>query len=88
MTLRHDGDPVRHREGFLLIVRHVDERDPDLSLKGLQLDLQPLAKLRVERSQWFVKKQHRRVQDERPRERDPLLLPPGKLGRESLLESR
>ena len=49
-TLRHHRDAVRHRERLLLVVRHVDERDPDLFLQGLQLDLQSLAELGVERA--------------------------------------
>jgi hypothetical protein len=35
-------------------VRHVEERDPDLSLDSLQLDLETLAKLEVERPQGLV----------------------------------
>jgi hypothetical protein len=35
-----DRDPVAHRQRFLLIVRHVNERDTDLVLELLQLYLQ------------------------------------------------
>src|SRR6516165_1064217 len=38
-SLAHHGDPVAHGERLLLVVRHVDERDPHLALDGLELDL-------------------------------------------------
>ena len=56
----HDRDAVRHRERLLLVVRHVDERDPDVALDVLQLDLQALAQLQVERAERLVEQQHGR----------------------------
>ena len=53
---------------------HVDERDPDLALDPLQLDLQALAQLQVERAERLVEQQHRGPVDERAGERDALLL--------------
>jgi hypothetical protein len=35
----HDRDGVGHRHGLLLVVGHVDERQTDLRLDPLQLDL-------------------------------------------------
>ena len=52
----------------------VDEGDADPLLECLQLDLQRAAKLGVECSERLVEQQHRRVQHERPGERDTLLL--------------
>ena len=84
----HDGDPVAHGQRLLLVVGHVDERDPDLLLERLQLDLERLSQLRVERAQRLVQQQHRRVQDERPGERDPLLLAARELRRLPASRSR
>ena len=70
----HDRDPVGHRQRLLLVVGDVDEGDPDLALDPLQLDLQPLAQLQVERAERLVEQQHLRQVDQRPGERDPLLL--------------
>jgi len=42
----HDRDAVGHRERFLLVVRDVEERDPDLTLDRLQLDLHLVAERR------------------------------------------
>jgi hypothetical protein len=71
----HDGDPVGHRERLLLVVGHVQERDPDLALNPLQLHLHLLAQLQVERAERLVQQQHGGPVDERPRERHALLLP-------------
>ena len=72
--VRHDRHPVRHRERLLLVVGHVDERDPDLKLDALELDLHLLAELQVERAERLVEQEHARVHDERPRQGDALLL--------------
>ena len=74
-------DPVAHRQRLLLVVRHVDERDPDLLLDLLQLDLHLLAELQVERAERLVEQQHARPVDDRPRERDALALPARELRR-------
>ena len=76
----HDRDPVRHRQRLLLVVGDVDEGDPDLALDLLQLDLQALAELQVERAERLVEQQHLRQVDQRPRQRHPLLLAAGELG--------
>ena len=70
----HDGDPVGHRERLLLVVRHVDEGRAELGLDPLQLELHLLAQLHVERAQRLVEQQGRGLVDERPRQRDALLL--------------
>ena len=71
----HHRDPVGHRERLLLVVRHVDERDPDVALDPLQLQLQGLTELQVEGAEGLVEQQHLRQVDQRPRQRDPLLHP-------------
>ena len=88
MAVRHHGDPVGHRQRLFLVVRDVDERDPELLLDRLQLDLQRLAQLRVERAEWLVEQQNRRVQDEGARERDALLLATRELRRPPLARAR
>jgi len=70
----HDGDPVAHREGLVLVVRHVHEGRPELVLDALELELHLLAQLHVERAERFVEQERGRPVDERARERDALLL--------------
>ena len=73
-ALAHHREAVGHREGLFLVVCNVDEGHADLLLEGLQLDLESLPELGVERSERLVQKEHRRVEDQSPRERHPLLL--------------
>ena len=74
-ALVHDDDPVGHREGLLLVVRDVDEHQPELSLEVAQLD--PHAKLQqpVEVAERLVEQERLRLRHEHARERDALLLP-------------
>ena len=51
---------------------HVDERDPDLVLDPLELQLHLLAELQVERAERLVEEEDARPVDERPRESDAL----------------
>ena len=85
-ALVHHGDAVGHRHRLLLVVGHVDERDPDLLLDALQLGLHLLAQLEVERAQRLVEEQDGGPVDERPRERDALRLAAGDLGGLAALE--
>ena len=80
------GQAVAHRERLLLVVGHVDEREPHLLLDLLQLDLHRLAELQVERPERLVQQQHLRPHDERPRERDALPLPARELQRLAVAE--
>ena len=73
-ALVEDGEAIGHRERLLLIVRDVDERDADLALDRLQLDLHLLAELQVERAQRLVEEQYPRLVHDRARERDALAL--------------
>ncbi len=70
----HHGDPVGHRQRLLLVVGHVDERDAHVALDPLQLNLELLAQLEVERAERLVEQQHGRAVHERACERDALLL--------------
>ena len=58
-TRVHDRDEVRHREGLFLIVRHADERDADLAVHALELELHLLAELEVEGPERLVEEQDR-----------------------------
>ena len=84
-ALVHDRDRVRHRHRLLLVVRDVDERDPDVVLDRLQLELHLLAELEVERPERLVEEQHVRLVHERAREGDTLLLASRELPRLALL---
>ena len=73
-TVVEHRDAVAHRERFLLVVGDEDERDADLVLYALELDLHLLAQLQVERAERFVEQEHPRPVHQRARERDPLAL--------------
>ncbi len=75
----HDRDAIGHRERLLLVVRYVDEGDPDVALDALELDLELLSQFEVERAQRLVEEQHRRLIHERAREGHALLLAAGQL---------
>ena len=84
---RHHGEPVGHRQRLLLVVRDVEESDPDLALDRLELDLELAAELCVERAERLVQEEDGRREHERTSERDALLLPTGELVRTSLPEA-
>ena len=77
----HDRDLVGHRHGLLLVVRDVHERDADLLLDALELDLELAAQAQVERAERLVEQERARAVDERAGERDALLLAAGELRR-------
>ena len=70
----HDDDPVAHREGFLLVMRDVDEGYSELSLHILELELHVLSHFEVERTKRFVEKEDLRLVDDSACYRDSLLL--------------
>jgi hypothetical protein len=69
------------RSDILLVVRDVDERDPDVALDPLQLHLHLLAQLQIERAKRLVEQQNTRAVDDRARQRHPLALATRELGR-------
>ena len=85
VPVRHHREAVAHHERLLLVVRDVDERDADLALDAHQLELHLLAELEVERAERLVEQQHRGFVDERPRQRDALLLAAGELAGPALV---
>src|SRR5439155_2329442 len=86
-ALAHDGDGVGHRHGLFLVMRDVDEGDPDVVLDRLQFELHLLAELQVERSERLVEEQDAGTVYERARERHALLLATGELARLAVLEA-
>ncbi len=66
---------------FVVVVGHVHGGDPELALQALQLEAHALAQLRVEVGEGFVEQEQLRLHDQRPREREALLLAAGELGR-------
>ena len=68
------GEAVAHRQRLLLVVRHVDERNAELLLDPLQLDLELLAELEIEGAERLVEQQRLRPVHERTGERDTLSL--------------
>ena len=61
VALAHHRDPVAHRERLFLVVGDEDERDADLALDALELDLHRLAQLEVERGERLVEQQRARA---------------------------
>ena len=62
------------RQRLVLVVRHHQGRDAEPLLQLAHLDLHVLAQLLVERAERLVEQQHRRLDHQRARERDALLL--------------
>ena len=81
----HHGDAVGHRHRLFLVVRHEDQRDAELLLQLLELELHALAQLAVERGERLVAQQHARPDHDRARQRDALLLAAGELRRTAIL---
>jgi hypothetical protein len=77
----HHRDPVRDRQGLLLVVRHVDRGDAErlLQLADLAAHLDP--ELRVEIRERFVQEQHLGFDHQGPGDRDALELAAGELVR-------
>jgi hypothetical protein len=82
-----DRYPVRQRERLGLVVRDVDEGDPDFLLQVDELELHFLAQLGVEGGERLVEQQHRRMGDQRSGNGHALLLAAGELVRVALAET-
>ena len=82
------GDPIAHRQRLALVVGDEHERDPDVALQRLQLDLHLLAQLEVEGAERLVEEQHLGMVDEGPGEGDALALTAAELVRSAVGETR
>src|SRR5208282_2738048 len=87
LAVAEHRDPVTHRERLFLVMCHVDERDADLTLHMLQLDLHLLPQLEVQRAQRLVKQQDLRLVHYGAGQRHPLALPARELGRLALAQA-
>ena len=75
----HDADPVGDGERLLLVVGDEQRGRADVELDPADLVAQLDPHLGVEGRQRLVEQQHRRLDGERPGQRDPLLLAAGEL---------
>src|ERR1700688_75921 len=81
LSLTHDRDPIGRDHRFGLIVRYVDHRDPGRVVQPANLEAHRLAQVRVEVGERFVEEKDVRLDDDRARQCDALLLAAGELGR-------
>src|SRR5581483_6715920 len=84
----HHDDTIGELERFFLIVRDEDRGVAGAIVQRAEPAPQILAHLRIERAERLVEQQHARLDRERARERNALLLPAGELVRIALLQSR
>ena len=73
-ALLHHDDPVGHRQRLVLVVRHVDRRAFELRVDAADLRAHLDAQLGVEVRQRFVHQHEQRLDHDRARDRDALLL--------------
>jgi hypothetical protein len=71
---------------FVQIVRHEYHGYREFATQLGELGVEPLARRAVNRGERLVQQKHFGLSRKRPRDRDPLLLPPRKLRRETLLK--
>jgi len=77
----HEDDAIRQADGLPYVVRHEDHRLSSGAPNALDLSLQDLARLSIERRERLVHQKHRRVRREAPRNRTPLPHSTGQLVR-------
>ena len=83
-VLHHD-DAVGQRQRLVLVVRHVDRRAAELAVDAADLGARLDAQLGVEVRQRLVHQDQRRLDDDRARDRDALLLAAGELAGQLVL---
>ena len=86
-AFRHDNNRVGHSQGFFLIMSDINESDTQVSVHLLEFELHFLSHLKVKSSQRFIEEKNLRLIDQRPCDRDTLLLAAGQGGDGSLLKS-
>ncbi len=82
----HDDDAIRHRQRLFLVVRHVNEHQPELALEVAKLDAHPQLEQPVEVAERLVEKQRLRLRHEHAGKRDALLLAAGQGARLAVRE--
>ena len=70
----HHRDAARHRQGFVLVVRHDDEGDADIFLKPGEFEPHLVPQFGVERRKRLIEQQHFRPLHQRAGERHALAL--------------
>ncbi|MNU05248.1 hypothetical protein D3C71_2031010 [compost metagenome] len=60
-------------------MRYIDNRRAEPLLQALDLELHRLAQLLVQRTKWLIHQQNRRLECQRPRQGNALLLAAGQL---------
>ncbi len=66
--------PIRHRQGFALVVGHENKGDAQLLLQFFQFKLHLLPQFQVQRPEGFIQQQNPGLIDQRPGYRNPLTL--------------
>ena len=82
----HDDDPVGHRQRFLLVVGDVHDTQAELLLELADLAAHATAELGVEIRERLVEQQNARLEHQRARHRDALLLAARELARQAVVE--
>ncbi len=85
--LAHDGDAIGEDERLFLVVRDEKRSEAEPPLQALDLELHLLAQLAVERAEGLVEEEQCRIEDDRARERDALLLAAGRARAEAELQA-
>ena len=70
----HQRDAIGHRERILLIVRHEERGEAEPAQRGAELVARAAAQVRIEIRERLVEQQRPRLDHQRARERDALLL--------------
>ena len=83
----HDDDAVGDGQRLFLVVRDVDHGQPELLLDLADLLAHMAAQLGVEVGERLVEQQHLRLQHQRARHRDALLLAAGQLAGQPVAEA-
>jgi hypothetical protein len=83
----HDGDAVGHAHRLLLVVRDVQYGHAEALLDFFDLDLHLEAQVLVKRTERLVHQYNGRVEDDRARQGDALLLPARELARGAIGEA-
>src|SRR4029077_18331031 len=76
-TFVHHHDAVGHRQGFFLVMGHVDSRNSQAALNRTDFFAQRDANLRIKRRQGLVQQQYLRLDGKGAGKRHALLLSPG-----------
>ncbi|OIQ64149.1 hypothetical protein GALL_543010 [mine drainage metagenome] len=73
-TVVEHGDPIRHGEGFSLVMRDIDKSQSQFAVQLLEFELHVFAQLFVQRAQGLIHQYQLRVKYQGPCQRHALLL--------------